>query len=394
MKVLHVSPSFYPSSAYGGTIRSGYGLCRSLTQLGCEVRVLTTDSNGPGYCFNVSRDRETELDGFRVRYCHKWFRNSVSPALIRALPEYVKWADVVHLTAVYSFPTLPTLFYSRQYDTPVIWSPRGALQRWAGSSRKGLKWIWESQCRRLAGEERVVLHTTSQAEAEQSLKRFPLLQAVVIPNGVNIPEKLHRTAANGELRLLYLGRLDPIKGVDLLLDTCQIVHQQAQDWCLRVAGSGSPSYVGFLKSKARQLGVSERVEFLGEISEDGKDTLFSECDVALVPSHVENFGIVVAEALAHSVPVIASKGTPWQALDTNRCGLWVDNHPESLAQAILEIRKMPLEEMGQRGRSWMERDFSWLAISRELLKLYRDCVRNDVKTPLRGSAELVSLKDS
>jgi glycosyltransferase involved in cell wall biosynthesis len=379
MKVLHVSASFYPSKAYGGTIRSGYGLCRGLAQLGCDVRVLTTDTDGPGRVLGVANDRDVQVDGLRVRYCHKRLRHSVSPALLGVLPSYVQWANVVHLTAVYSFPTFPTLFFCRLFNKPVVWSPRGALQRWEGSSRVVHKWVWESICHTLAPKNNLVLHVTSQAEAEQSLRRFPKLRAVVIRNGVDVPQNLKRSASNGKLRLLYLGRLHPIKGIETLLEACGIVGGQSPDWHLYIAGTGSPFYVDFLKSKVQDLGLSKRVEFVGEVFEEQKEALFAQSDVALVPSHIENFGIVVAESLAHAVPVIASKGTPWIGLETNRCGLWVDNDPESLATAIRKICTLPLQEMGQRGREWMEKDFSWESVSGEMLAVYRECIRSQTK---------------
>ena len=340
------------------------------------MRVLTTDTDGLGRTLGVANDRELQVDGLRVRYCHKRFRHSVSPALLRVLPSYIQWANVVHLTAVYSFPTFPTLFFCRLFNKPVVWSPRGALQRWEGTSRVVRKWVWESICQKLAPRNNLVLHVTSQAEADQSRKRFPRLRAVVIPNGVDVPQILRRKASNGRLRLLYLGRLHPIKGIELLLEACGIVGELSPDWHLYIAGTGSPSYVDFLKTKVQELGLSKQVEFVGEVFEEKKEALFARSDVALVPSHVENFGIVVAESLAHAVPVIASKGTPWIGLETNRCGLWVDNDPESLATAIRKIRTLPLQEMGQRGRDWMEKDFSWESLSGEMLALYRECIRS------------------
>ena len=87
--------------------------------------------------------------------------------------------------------------------------------------------------------------------------------------------------------------------------------------------------------------------------------------------------MAIAEPLAHEVPVFASRGTPWEGLQTNGCGLWVDNDPQSLAAAIREIRTMPLGEMGRRGRRWMEREFSWHSVSNQMLAVYREClVRN------------------
>ena len=135
MKVLHVSPSFYPTKAYGGTIRSGYGLCRGLAELGCSVRVLTADTDGPGHTLEVRNDEDVQVDALRVHYCHKQFRHSISFGLLRVLPEYVEWADVVHLTAVYSVPTFPTLSYCRLFSKPMVWSPRGfaATMGWIDS---------------------------------------------------------------------------------------------------------------------------------------------------------------------------------------------------------------------------------------------------------------------
>ena len=374
MKVLHVSPSFFPAQAYGGTLRSGYGLCSGLAQLGCDVRILTTDTNGLGHTLDLKTDREVRVNALYVRYCHKRVRHSVSPALLKALPSYVKWADVVHLTAVYSFPTFPTLFFCRLFKKPVVWSPRGALQRWEGSSRVVSKWVWESVCRKLASKEKLVLHATSTAEAEQSSKRFPGVRTVVIPNGVVLPKNVKRTHSNGKLRILYLGRLHPIKGIEVLLEGCGILEKLLPGWRLYIAGTGSDSYLAALKSKVHELKLSEKVEFVGEVADEKKEELFAQSDVTLVPSYVENFAIVVAESLAHGVPVIASKGTPWNGLETNRCGLWVDNDPQSLAIAIRTIRTLSLHEMGLRGRNWMEKDFSWKSVSAKMLALYHECV--------------------
>lgn len=372
MRVLHVSPSFYPTKAYGGTISSGYGLCRGLTELGCEVRVLTTDTDGPGHTLAIPNDHDVQVDGMPVRYCHKQLRDSVSFALLRVLPEYVRWADVVHLTAVYSFPTFPTLFHCRRFNKPVVWSPRGALQRWDESTRRIAKFVWEIGCRCLAQKDRLVLHTTSQAEAEQSRKRFPGVRTVVIRSGVELPQEIRKSESNGELRLTYLGRMHPIKGIEFLLEACSLLEKQSIPWHLNLAGRGSKAYVNSLKARVGELGLYAHVEFLGEVFDERKSRLLADSDVVIVPSHVENFAMVIAEALAHEVPVIASRGTPWEGLETNSCGLWVNNDPQSLAFAIRSIRTMPLGEMGRRGRCWMEREFSWHSVSDETLSVYRE----------------------
>lgn len=374
MKILHVSPSFYPTRAYGGTIRSSYGLCQGLMQLGCEVRVLTTDTDGIGRSLEVPNDREVDVDGLRVRYCHKLLRNSVSLELLGALRDSVAWADIVHLIAVYSFPTFPTLAYCRKLRKPLLWSPRGSLQRWRGSTRVLPKFLWEQACCKLVDKGKLVLHTTSEEEARQSQARFRGVRTVVVPNGVEIPEQVRRSEPlAGILRLTYLGRLHPIKGIENLLQACQLMMDDSERWQLKIAGSGEGEYPARLHQRVRDLGLSGRVEFVGEVSGEAKEKLFAESDLLVAPSYVENFGMVIAEALAREVPVVAGKGTPWEGLQTEECGLWVENDAQSLAAAIRQVRTMPLREMGRKGRQWMQREFSWASVSSRVRSICQQC---------------------
>jgi glycosyltransferase involved in cell wall biosynthesis len=341
--------------------------------LGCEVRVLTTDANGLDRVLDVDKNEEVELpEGFRVRYCPRRQRHSVSPTLMRLLPTYMRWADVVHLTGVYNFPTFPTILWGRLLNKPLIWSPRGALQRWEGSSRIGLKAVWDFLWYHTADRVELTMHVTSEHESRETLARFRKLRMAMIPNGVDVPVDLNRVERNGELRLLFIGRLDPKKGIEALLKACTLVDS-APPWRLAIAGWGAPEYVSQLKEQIRVLGISGRVEMLGAVLGEAKKRLFECSDVALVPSYTENFAIVVAEALAHGVPVIASKGTPWSRLEEMRCGSWVENDPETLADAIRGISTMPLQDMGLRGREWMQKEFSWRSVTKQMLDLYHQC---------------------
>jgi glycosyltransferase involved in cell wall biosynthesis len=377
MKVLHVVPSFHPAYSYGGPIRSTFELCRNLGELGCEVRVLTTDANGLDQVLDVEKDEEVELpEGFRVRYCPRRQRHSVSPLLVRLLPTYMRWADVVHLTGVYNFPTFPTILCCRLLNKPLIWSPRGALQRWEGSSRIGPKAIWDFLWYHAADRAELTMHVTSEHESRETLSRFPKLRMAMIPNGVDVPAVLNRKERNGELRLLFIGRLDPKKGIEALLRACSLIDS-APPWRLAIAGWGAPEYASQLKEQIHALGVGGRVEMMGEVLSEAKKRLFESSDVTLVPSYTENFAIVVAEALAHGVPVIASKGTPWSRLEEMQCGLWVDNDPESLAAAIRSISAMRLQIMGLKGREWMRNEFSWHSVTKQMLDLYQRCARRD-----------------
>src|SRR4029453_2802554 len=147
MRIVHVVPSFYPAYIYGGPIQSVYEMCRHLAVSKCEVRVLTTDANGPDRVLDVEKNQEVKVtERLRVRYCQRRLLHTVSYTLLKQLPVYVQWSDVVHLTAVYSFPTIPTLLACKRFDKPVVWSPRGALQRWGGTTHVWQKALWEQIC--------------------------------------------------------------------------------------------------------------------------------------------------------------------------------------------------------------------------------------------------------
>jgi glycosyltransferase involved in cell wall biosynthesis len=255
---------------------------------------------------------------------------------------------------------------------PVVWSPQGGLQRWQGSSRRGLKAAWDFLCYYGSDLSKLTVHLTSEQERLETSARFPLLKTCVIPNGVDVPSDLHPSERTADLRMLFLGRLHPIKGIECLLKACSNLSARVDlRWRLSIAGGGDAAYVAQIRQQISSLGLQERVSMIGPVTGEGKQKLFEDSDLVIVPSHSESFGLVVAEALAHGVPVIASKGTPWSGLERKGCGLWVDNDPEALANAIRKISAMPLRDMGLRGRDWMQREFTWDSIAKRMLDLYR-----------------------
>src|SRR5262249_37314177 len=142
---------------------------------------------------------------------------SVSTTFIRLLPSQVAWADVIHVMAVYSFPTIPTLLACKIMGKPIVWSPHGMFQRWDGTKRRRLKRLWEIICRS-ASPKRHVLHATSDEEARESQSRLPDVETVVIPNGVEIPRTITHHGGHTGRQFVYLGRLHPKKGIENLLD--------------------------------------------------------------------------------------------------------------------------------------------------------------------------------
>jgi glycosyltransferase involved in cell wall biosynthesis len=379
VKILHVTPSFHPAYVYGGPTRSVYELCSALADSGCEVKVLTTDANGSNAVLDVDTSQEVTLrEGLSVRYCHRIMDVSVSPALLKALGGYISRCDVVHLTAVYSFPTIPVLAVCKTLGKPIVWSPRGMLQRWRGTSRPWLKTVWERVCKSVSPKD-MVLHFTSEGEQRQSLARFTGFRSVVIPNCINVHSIVprHNQRKDGAvLNLLYLGRIHPIKGLENLVEACNLLARDTSfgAWRLSIAGDGEATYMSSLRNRILAAGLDAQVAMIGAVSGQAKSDVLANADLLIAPSYNENFGMVVAEALAHGVPVVASTGTPWQRVEEVGCGLWVDNSPCSLAEAIKCAAGMPLSEMGAKGRQWIERDFSGPRVGARMMELYRRLV--------------------
>jgi glycosyltransferase involved in cell wall biosynthesis len=221
--------------------------------------------------------------------------------------------------------------------------------------------------------EACVLHVTSEAEGEASKRRLAGVPIFVVPNGVDVPETVELRQRPGDVRFLYLGRLHPIKGLDTLIDACDILEGSGGIgmWSVTVAGTGSGRYRGQLEGEVARRGLSHRIRFVGEVVGEEKRKLFTETDVLILPSRAESFGMVVAEALAHAIPVIASNRTPWSDLEKVGCGLWSDDNPKALATSMEEISGMRLEEMGAKGRRWMQEEFDWDVISERMASCYR-----------------------
>ncbi|MGE5709187.1 MAG: glycosyltransferase [Nitrospira sp.] len=385
MKVLHMTPAFAPAHAYGGAVAAIHDLCVELDRAGCFIKVLTTNGNGDKQVLEIETDHEVKAAShLPVRYCRRIRQQSVSPSLLRHIPDYVRWADVVHLHGVYSFPTIPTLAACRIFGRPLVWTPHGVLQRWEGSTRITLKAGWEWICR-LTAPPTMVLHVTSEQEARASRQRFPGTEVVAIPFGHHVPEPICHEEDRQTFRLLFLGRLHPKKGIENLLEACASLKPLLdRPWSLTIAGDGDPLYVSSLRARSRSLGLGRQVTMVGEVLGEKKNALFSQADVVIVPSYTENFSVVVAEALAHAIPVIASMGTPWQRVEEVGCGLWVDNRPSSLSSAIQRMSCSPLREMGQRGREWLKRQVRWDTAAGAIVKCYEHAIAISVneRSPL------------
>lgn len=378
LKVLHVAPSFWPATAWGGPVFSTKALCDGLAARGdVTLQVLCTDSTGPGRRdrLRLSANPDRFPAGYDVRYAAKRLGRDVAPGLLAPMIRLMRWADLVHLTGTYSFPTLPTLVAVRALGRPLVWSPRGALQatnEWAAAtSRK--KRLFEALCRRLLPRH-TTLHLTTQEEARLTAQTLPDVAGAVIPNSVAVPPALlaRSPRRDGPVRLIFLSRLHEKKGLDLVIHALPALPFAAT---LDIYGEGTPGYVAQLTALVTKLGIRDQVRFHGHVEGAAKEAAFAQADLFVLPSHSENFGNVIAEALARAVPVLISTACPWPEVGPRGCGWQIPPTSEAVTEALIALSDANLPDMGARGREWMKDSFSPTSVAEQMAHLYDQTMR-------------------
>ena len=264
-----------------------------------------------------------------------------------------------------------------QRNLPRIVSIHGMLEPWPlAHKRVKKKLAWLAYQKRDLNRA-AALHATADSEAEALANLGLLPRVVVLPNGVDIPAAAasHSRAPNQPRTALFLSRIHPKKGLDRLIDAWRAV--QPQDWRLRIAGPGASGYCDEVARRIARAGLERQVSLEGPVYGAAKTQAFASADAFLLPSHSENFGIVVAEALAHGVPVLTTTATPWQALESENCGWWVSPTSEAIARGLAEVVAASDETrkaMGMRGRALVKRQFAWRAIAKNMRASYESIV--------------------
>jgi glycosyltransferase involved in cell wall biosynthesis len=204
----------------------------------------------------------------------------------------------------------------------------------------------------------------------------------VIPNGVHVPEKLTAPAVQSERIALFVSRIHPKKGLLNLVEAWRIVRPEG--WRMIIAGPDEGGHQSEVLSAIRAAGLERKFAFIGAVEGEEKWTLFRQASLFILPTFSENFGVAVAEALACGVPVITTKGAPWSSLSTQQCGWWIDIGVDPLAAALrtaTQAEPEMLSRMGDRGRTWAARAFTWKAIAGEMRAVYEWVLRGGTVPP-------------
>lgn len=276
------------------------------------------------------------------------------------------WTPINHWAAV----------AARRRGLPLIIQPRGMLEPWALTQKAAKKKIAMVLFQRNDIETSKLLVATSTKEYE-GIRAVGFKNPIaIIPNGILMNEISARpfekpSTRNGNRSVLFLSRIHRGKGLINLIHAWAVISPVG--WRLKIAGPNEDGHLEEVSRAARALGILDSIDYLGEIDGEKKTRTYEVSDLFVLPTFSENFGVVVAEALAHGLPVITTRGAPWAALETYGCGWWIDIGVNPLVLALREAMKMTDTErqaMGARGKEFVKR-YNWHDIATKLSDVYR-----------------------
>ncbi|HET6977617.1 MAG TPA: glycosyltransferase [Pyrinomonadaceae bacterium] len=371
MRVLHVIPSVDERS--GGPATAIVPMCRALMQQGIDVTLLTTNA---GLQDQIRQGEILDYKGVPAIFFPAQLGESFkySRPLSSWLRENIQHFGVAHIHAVFNHSSVAAAHACQKSGVPYVIRPLGTLDPWSMTQKSVRKRLfWQLSGKGIMGRASAV-HYTSEAEKRATESSLRLNHGKVIPLGVE-------TAANnsngkGDPYVLVLSRLHPKKGLDVLIDAflSLVQHPEFAKWRLVVAGDGPVECVSLLKAKAA---ASSQVKFTGWLDGEEKSAVLNGASLLVLPSHQENFGLSVMEALSQSVPVLVSPNVDLAAEIADANAGWIAPIEKTALEGRLGEALADKDELSKRGRAGRQlaQKYSWENAALALADLYRTLIK-------------------
>jgi glycosyltransferase involved in cell wall biosynthesis len=389
MKILQIVPSV--SLVYGGPSQMVLGLSKALADEGIDLTLITTNSNGDQGQPPLDVPLETPIkqDGYEIIYfhCSPFNRYKFSLGLLGWLINHASEYDLAHIHALFSPVSTAAATIARWKGLPYILRPLGTLDPADLRKKQQFKQIYGHLLEKpnLAGA--AGIHFTSQKECDVSSRFGVKTNDLVVPLGVQLPHQLPPLGiirqelgiSPHKLLLLFMSRIEPKKGLDLLIPALETLLNQGLDFHFVLAGANPQdrNYENYIKEMVHNSSLAKWTTITGFVKGDFKLGLLQDADLFVLPSYYENFGIAVVEAMAVASPVVISNQVYiWQEIDNARAG-WICNCNYEDLTAQLKLAMNANNELKKRGLNaamLVKEKYSWPAIACQMIQVYRRLV--------------------
>lgn len=377
IKVLHFITGLDEMS--GGPTRSVSLLATGQAKIGLDVTIMTIRT--ANITLDALRNTAVRVVVLEPTYSIREVETFICQNNINLVQLQSIWAPQYHSVAK----------LCRRLSIPYIITPRGMLEPWSLQQKWFKKKLALMLYQKADLSKAACIHTTAVMEARNVRNIGIKAPIAVIPNGINTETYPLRSISQKPLQqVLFLSRIHPKKGLDLLIDVWARLPERLHNWKLLIVGNGEEAYIQSLKDKVSALKLNNSVEIHPPIFGKAKIDMYHNSSLFVLPSYSENFGMVIAEAMCCGVPVITTDTTPWPWLDETGTGWSINLTPDNLLHALTHAMDLPAEtlfDMGQKGSLEVNKRFNYLQVARQTEELYRwiltrehrpDFLRNDM----------------
>jgi glycosyltransferase involved in cell wall biosynthesis len=400
-KILFVVHGYKPAYKIGGPIHSVSALAENLVSQGHKVIVFTTDSNQDEK-LNVIKNEPLMVDGVEVWYfeTENIFQNKIfkllpylsksigylySPLMKSNLNKIIPKIDIVHTHLPFIYPTYIASKLAKIHNKPLLYHQRGVLSENALGFRSFKKKIYISLIEKKIIQNSSCLIALTKYEFD-TFKKFSLKKQriSIIPNGIDtkkfILEDTNYSDFNindSHIVILFLGRLHPSKGADLLLSAFMKAKLKNDNLRLVMAGPDEFGLINKFHQTIIDNNLQEYVIFPGMVLGDEKKKLLARADLFVLPSFSEGFSMAILEALASSTAVLISPQCNFNEIQDVDAGIVISNDIELISDKITEMTNdlFKLKQMGQNGKEFVSKNYDWKKITGKFIELYKTIVK-------------------
>lgn len=350
----------------GGTSSCSYALLKGLRSENIDVEVLCYEpANGDKLVGDDAFIKTVFLANRNKFFYSKNFKKGLLACQDTSL---------YHINGLWEYPSILTAIVARKKRRPYIISPHGMLYPEALGRNKWLKQAFYRLFIKKDLEKAAVIHATCSEEMKHLRDMGISAPIAIIPNAIELDGLLVKPIVSKSIkRFGYLGRVHPRKKIETLLYAWAQLGNKVKAAELIIIGSGDDAYMAFLHQETQRLKL-RNVIFTGFLIGSEKEDAIESLSYLAVPSDFENFGMIVVEALALGIPVIASKGTPWQELESNNCGWWIANDVATFHHFFEKALRLSETErlvMAENGRRLILEKYSSQIVAKKMVKLYQ-----------------------